>query len=129
MVDDSKLRVPKRLQSLLARAAHATDEKPPCGGALHYRRSWVLGRSITTSNVQPLGRGFSGVLFGATSIGILVTKTKSVLLSLRPIAVAAAIGRLATRSSLFWLGVVATPVPILRTVEERVLFDAIGIWV
>jgi hypothetical protein len=48
VVGDSKLRIPKCLQSLLAGAAVTTHEKPPRRGVLHYRRSWFRGRSVTT---------------------------------------------------------------------------------
>jgi len=115
----------------------------PYWRALPIRRmkSLIAGAFFTTAvfgfavdllqlDVQPLGRGFFWpVFFGAASTGFLLIRIKKARLTLLLIAVAWAIGVLAARSSLFRPGLVSTPVPVPRALEERILLDAIGIWV
>ena len=89
----------------------------------------------------PLGRGFFWpVLFGATATGILVARIKSVRLIPFVILIAVAITWLAYPDRFLWFrwlwqafgwtsSTVSAPVPLPHAVKERVLFDAIGIWI
>jgi len=91
-------------------------------------------------DTHPLGRGFFWpVLLGSTATGILVAKMKRVRLIPFVILLAVAVTWSVYPDPLFWprwlwqvfgwtSPTVSPPLPLPRALKERVVFDAIGIW-
>jgi len=134
---DSRLRIPKSLESLLASATVAAHEKAPRRDVLHQRRSRFRA-DLLQLNVQRLGRGlFWPFLLGAVALSILLANIKRVRPILAIFIVALAIWIAGGLSGLGWLGfgwltysisLVLAPWPIPEALRARVLFDAIGVW-
>jgi len=146
----------KRLQKCLAILSTAfPTASSPYWRALPIRRmkSLLAGVFFTASVVgfafdlmqlhaRPLGGGFFWpILFGATAVGVLVTRIKRVrpifLIFIVVLAAYTSIWLAGGLSGLGWLGLgwltysislVFAPWPIPQALRVRILFDSIGIW-